>query len=92
MKIGIKYCGGCNPHYDRTQVVLKLCKEFEGLIAVSANETEAFDVICVICGCHSGCAEHTKLNGRFGKVVLTQESDYDKLSLFINKLESKNKE
>ena len=28
MKIGIKYCGGCNPRYDRSQEVEKLKKKF----------------------------------------------------------------
>lgn len=27
MKIGIKYCGGCNPRYDRSQEVEKLKKK-----------------------------------------------------------------
>ena len=28
MKIGIKYCGGCNSRYDRTKEVEKLKKQF----------------------------------------------------------------
>lgn len=28
MKIGIKYCGGCNPRYDRSHEVDKLKKRF----------------------------------------------------------------
>ena len=27
MKIGIKYCGGCNPRYNRTAVVSRLKKD-----------------------------------------------------------------
>lgn len=31
MKIGIKYCGGCNPRYDRNQEVEKLKKNFPSI-------------------------------------------------------------
>ncbi|MGX8701656.1 hypothetical protein [Caproiciproducens sp.] len=83
MKIGIKYCGGCNPHYDRAQIVSRMRKEFYGLPIVNADEEGEVDLVVVICGCSSQCAGHAALRGRYGKVILTREQDYEKLRSFL---------
>ncbi len=92
MKIGIKYCGGCNPRYDRSLIAARLRREFGGHDIVTANETETFDVVAVICGCGSQCADHRRLKGSYGKVVLTRASDYDELRRLILEYETKSKE
>lgn len=77
MRIGIKYCGGCNPRYDRTKMVSGLRKEFPGLDIFSAREDGGADLVVVICGCGVRCADHARLTGRRGKIVLSRESDYE---------------
>ncbi|QAT49478.1 hypothetical protein EQM14_06635 [Caproiciproducens sp. NJN-50] len=83
MKIGVKYCGGCNPRYDRTRIVSRLREEFRGLDIVRADAQGGADLVAVICGCPVQCAEHADLNGCLGKVVLTREEDYEKLRALI---------
>ena len=55
MNIGIKFCGGCNPRYDRLNLVNRI-KE----IAPHHNfktYTEGFsEVTLVVCGCKRACA------------------------------------
>lgn len=86
MKIGIKYCGGCNPRFDRSQIVLRLKSEFKDLQIQSANTKETFDLIVVITGCASRCASHSELNGRFGKVIISHPDDYPILSKMIDEI------
>ena len=47
MKVGIKYCGGCNPRYDRGEFVSKLLAahpdwDAESLLARYRKESEDF--------------------------------------------------
>lgn len=79
MRIGIKYCGGCNPHYDRTALVTRLKQAFEGeyIQWVSASMTsQPLDFVLVVCGCTAACAEHEGLNGTMGKLVIDSRSEF----------------
>ena len=61
MKIGIKYCGGCNPRYDRIGEVNKLKAEFREMEFVTASDYPDCDVVIVVCGCSAACAERSSL-------------------------------
>lgn len=56
MKIGIKYCGGCNPHYDRTNEVKKFIKKFPDHTFTYDPEKEPCDICLLVCGCITACA------------------------------------
>ncbi|MCX8172310.1 MAG: hypothetical protein N3D09_01685 [Archaeoglobaceae archaeon] len=51
MRIGIKYCGGCNPTYKREEIEEILRKHFQILYSTCA------DLLVCISGCKRGCAE-----------------------------------
>lgn len=55
MKIGLKYCGGCNSRYDRTKEVEKLKRKFPQHTFTYAVDTEACDILLLICGCMTAC-------------------------------------
>lgn len=56
MKIGVKYCGGCNPSFDRVQFVKLLKKEFADTTFETVERNKNYDLIIVICGCVRACA------------------------------------
>ncbi len=56
MKIGIKYCGGCNSRYDRTKEVSKLKKKFPQHEFTYAAEQTVCDICLLVCGCMTACA------------------------------------
>lgn len=58
MKIGIKYCGGCNPTYRREEIEEVLKKHFQ--IFYSGNS----ELLVCISGCKKGCAVE-KAKGKF---------------------------
>lgn len=76
MKVGIKYCGGCNPRFNRKSIVERLERDFPEAEIFVAKETKVADWFVVICGCTNGCATHDDLIGTCGKFIITSYKDY----------------
>jgi hypothetical protein len=56
MKVGIQFCGGCNPRIDRGQIALDLQQTLAGMgFEVVFNRPDA-DIVVFLSGCLSGCA------------------------------------
>jgi ethanolamine utilization protein EutA (predicted chaperonin) len=60
--IGIKFCGGCNPKYDRREVYDSIIAQFGEACVSLADPSRREDVLCVICGCASKCAAYSEYN------------------------------
>lgn len=51
--LGVKYCGGCNPRFDRTAAAARLgCAG-----APAAQPGDRYGTLLVICGCTARCAD-----------------------------------
>jgi 4-hydroxybutyrate CoA-transferase len=87
MRIAVKYCGGCNPRYDRPALAARLEKDLPQAQLVPAGENQA-DYVVVLCGCSSACAQHAHISGLHGKSVLTCGADYPHLLETLRRLES----
>ena len=61
MKIGIKYCGGCNSRYDRTKEVEKLKKQFPQHEFTYQVDTAICDICLLVCGCMTACVSQERL-------------------------------
>lgn len=86
MKIGVKYCGGCNPTYDRTGVVSKLKKHLcEGDSIEIAKQAIIYDIVIILCGCSKACVNHQNIEAKYEKICVTSESDIIKLVNIIDK-------
>lgn len=83
MNIGVKYCGGCNPRYERKNILERLKKEYDEITIHLAKEDEAYDLVIVLCGCSSCCVNHENIKGKKGKLILSSENDYNKLIQII---------
>ena len=79
MVIAVKYCGGCNPRYDRVKFVQDLQEEFPECGFYDAEEPNP-DFVIVVCGCPVPCVSHVHINGRFGKFVVTSLDDREPLT------------
>ncbi len=56
MRVGVKYCGGCNNQYDRTAFLEKMKKAFPHIEYEYASEDEIYDVVIFLQGCDRACA------------------------------------
>ena len=76
MRVGIKYCGGCNPRYDRVAAVRELEKQHPEWNIQPAGEGGQ-DYILVVCGCTAVCAGHTHLQAARRKFVINSREQLD---------------
>jgi len=57
LKIGIKFCGGCNPAFDRVAAVEKIKKGLEGKAEFVPLNDETSEMVIAVMGCGNACAE-----------------------------------
>jgi len=81
MRFGVKYCGGCNPRYNRSEIVEKLKKDFPD--AVITSTTIEHDYSIIIAGCNVACVHHDQVHGVKGKILVKSEKDYEILLKII---------
>lgn len=55
VRVGVKYCGGCDPRYRRRAIVERAGREFPAADFRPYSEGEAFDLVLVVCGCMAEC-------------------------------------
>lgn len=75
MICGVKFCGGCNPRYERGTALEKIRAHFEGRIDFRyAEEGDRYDLLLVIGGCPSCCASHCQYESEHDCVKMWDES------------------
>jgi 4-hydroxybutyrate CoA-transferase len=72
MKIGIKYCGGCNPVYLREDIEMFIRKNFSDSRIFYTLDSKTVDLLVVICGCKRACATES-IDSDAGKIVIFDE-------------------
>lgn len=86
MRCGIKFCGGCNPKYDRARAVEELKSSLDCEIDFEyASEDGHYDVLLVVCGCPNCCASYEQYDTRSGVVKLWDETRIEQASMDIMK-------
>lgn len=64
MKARLKYCGGCRPDYDRTAAMKDIIEELGEGFEVTGADDEEPDLIVVVTGCKTACADPRALPGK----------------------------
>ncbi len=58
LKVALKYCGGCNPDYDRVSAAETIQRRLNGRVDfVSADSCDDIDIVLVLAGCESACTD-----------------------------------
>ena len=65
--IGLRFCGGCNPRYDRMAAVERL----RTLCPAAPSQAGTL----VVCGCHARCASVSDLEGERIYLCAPEEMD-----------------
>lgn len=79
MVCGVKYCGGCNPRYNRTNFfnkVKKICSEIDFQYVQPDIE---YDHLLVIQGCPSKCATIDSILVKGNTFHISEENQFDAL-------------
>jgi hypothetical protein len=57
-KVGIKYCGNCNPHIDSPAIVRNLEKSLPpDLLPLFFDNYPELDILIILCGCPKRCVD-----------------------------------
>jgi hypothetical protein len=64
LKVGLKYCGGCNPGYDRVAVADFIRKSLHGRAEFVPLDHEPIDLILAVEGCRRCCADLSTFEGK----------------------------
>ncbi len=73
-KVAVKFCGGCDPVFDRGSYWERLKKASESLVTWVSLDDEGYDAVLVITGCSTACpAEQISFDPSLRVVVLTGE-------------------
>ncbi|NPV91468.1 MAG: hypothetical protein HPY50_11925 [Firmicutes bacterium] len=63
-QIGVKYCGGCNPQIDRSQLVKEIGKRLpDDCRLVTGQPREGLDAVILLCGCPAACVDRAAIGG-----------------------------
>ena len=59
--MGVRYCGGCNPRFDRTALVQTLADRLLWVDLVPARPNTPYPAAVIVCGCPAACAGRADL-------------------------------
>jgi hypothetical protein len=71
IRIAIKYCGGCNPEYDRVAAVAEMLTRLAAVVDVVPLDDHRAELLVAVEGCPTACAD---LSGFKGKTVVVLRS------------------
>lgn len=87
LKIGVKFCGGCHPAYERIEAFSKIKEELQHQAEfVSYDEADA-DLVLVVMGCPSACVDTKDFDQHKLRIV----KSFTEAEAFISEVKGFNK-
>ncbi len=78
-KIGIKYCGGCNPAYERVEMAERLQFRMQDRFLFLRHDQQEPDGLILINGCPRSCASQNLNHTEFPHFSMAGERDFKSL-------------
>jgi hypothetical protein len=88
-RIGIKYCGGCNPGYERVEMIQRVQFRFNDRFLFLRHDEPDIDVLVLMSGCHRACAGKDLNTAKIPLCSVTGENDFDNLINWLKSLDQK---
>jgi hypothetical protein len=73
VRVGLKYCGGCNPEYDRVALARHIEEKLQGRVAFVTPESEGVGLILAVEGCSTACADLSAFQGKEIRVIINTD-------------------
>lgn len=86
MKCGVRFCGGCNPRFNRRAVLEEIERRLKDIDFVIAVEGVPHDLLLVIGGCTNCCASYEQFDTKQGVLKIW---DQDHIDSICDELEKK---
>jgi hypothetical protein len=68
-RLGLKYCGGCNPRYDRIALAESLKSRLGAGVEWVSLEADPPDLVLAIEGCETACADLSPFEGVETRII-----------------------
>jgi hypothetical protein len=78
-KIGIKYCGGCNPAYERMEMIKRVQSQLKDQILFLRHDEQGLDGLILVNGCPRSCAAKDLNHKEISCHSITGENDFGTL-------------
>lgn len=89
-RIGIKYCGGCNPTYERVEIVEKLQFLVGARFHFLSLDQQDLDGLLLIQGCERACALESLNPREIPFLSVTKEIEWRGVIDWLEHLNEKN--
>ena len=73
-RVGLKYCGGCNPSYDRVEYVREIQEAAGDRIAWVSLDEGGFTTLLLVSGCDKQCVEMAEYEDRGCRIIRIKDS------------------
>ena len=84
MKYGVKFCGGCNPRYQRKEALTEIEKALKEIVEFeNVNDEDSYEGLLVIGGCSNCCPIYKHYKTKRKPILL---SDKNQVQNIINKI------
>jgi hypothetical protein len=88
-RIGIKYCGGCNPSYERVEMVQQVQSLLKDRFIFSIYDQQDSDIMVFVCGCPRACASKNSNHPEVPSRSMIGEGDFRSLIDWLEGLDEK---
>ncbi|MGM9630938.1 hypothetical protein [Butyricicoccus sp.] len=79
----VKFCGGCNPRYDRGAAYRQICSQLDGIASFSYPEDGVhYDVLLILRGC-TGCSYLYEEISAEHRIICTEQAEADHAAAHI---------
>ncbi|MCF0144300.1 MAG: hypothetical protein HUJ79_04215 [Firmicutes bacterium] len=79
MKCGVKFCGGCNPRYQRGEAYRKIQGEMPQIEFSLAEENVEYDNLLIIGGCSACCPIYSQYTVKDEVIKMWSEDHIQKI-------------
>lgn len=80
MKVFIKYCGGCNPRYDRVKELDNFKRKYKD-IEFTYDYDNDVDICLIVCGCNSACADVSFIDKNIKTYIIKSKHELEDIKL-----------
>ncbi len=78
-RVGIRYCGGCNPFYERVEMIQRVQSLLENRFIFAVHDPQDSDIMVLVSGCPRACADKNSSNLEVPCQSIFGENDFESL-------------
>jgi hypothetical protein len=88
-KIGVKYCGGCNPSYERVEMIQQVQSSLKDRFIFSIHDQQDLDMMVLVNGCPRACANKNSNHPEVPSRSIVGENDFNSLIDWLKAFDEK---